>query len=169
MSELIIIAPHPDDELIGCWEVLKKEEKSPIIIYTEDVNDKRREETLELKKHYTIKAQFFLKSIPPNLLQPENTFYFPDPIYETHPAHRVQGSVGESLARSGLDVIFYSTNMTAPYIHEIKIPLKELFAQKNTYLNPKEEILNEVYPSQKDLWKHEKKYILFEGRCKWIF
>lgn len=169
MNELIIIAPHPDDELIGCWEILKKKEKSPIIIYTEEMNEIRKEETLSFKKHFTVKAQLFLKSIPPMFLKKENTFYFPDPIYETHPAHRTQGSIGESLARSGLDVIFYSTNMLAPYIHEITIPLKEVFAQKNRTINPKEEILNTIYPSQKDLWKHEKKYILFEGRCKWIF
>ena len=33
----------------------------------------------------------------------------------------------------------------------------------------KEAMLNEVYPSQSDLWKYEKKYILFEGFSQWLF
>jgi hypothetical protein len=47
--------------------------------------------------------------------------------------------------------------MTAPYIKEVEKP------------EEKEELLNKVYPDQKDLWKYEKKYVLFEGYCKWIF
>jgi hypothetical protein len=65
--------------------------------------------------------------------------------------------LGESIARSKKDVVFYSTNMQAPYIHEVTEP------------DDKENILNILYPSQKSLWEYEKKYILFEGYCKWIF
>ena len=90
-------------------------------------------------------------------MKKENTFYFPDPIFETHPCHRAHGAVGESFARGGFDVVFYTTNMTAPYVHEVKNPTL------------KDAKLSKCYPSQKDLWKYEKKYILFEGYCKWIF
>ncbi len=168
MSELIIVAPHPDDELIGCYEILKKNKTSPIIIYTENFNDKRKEETLKLKKYFNTKAQLFLRSVPPQFLKEENTFYFPDPIYEIHPAHRTQGSIGESLARQGLDVIFYNTNMNAPYIHEVTYPVDELVKMDSDYPS-KKKILDEVYPSQSDMWKYEARYYLFEGRCKWIF
>jgi len=66
------------------------------------------------------------------------------------------GMIGESMLRSGINIIFYNTNMNAPYIHELK-DSKE-----------KEELLNKVYPSQKSLWEYEKKYVLYEGRNKWI-
>lgn len=155
MFDVIIISSHPDDEIIGCAGVLMKNER-PIIIYTEDIEEKRKEEALELKKFVDIKAQFFLRSIPSQLLNKQNIFYFPDPIYETHPAHRLQGAIGEQLVRGGFDVIFYSTNMQAPYCHEVENPGK------------KEELLNNVYPSQKSLWQWDKKYILFEGYCKWL-
>ena len=157
MSDIIIVAPHPDDECIGCFEILtdSKNYSKIIIVYT-NFDESRMKESLNLKTYTRVKHQFFNRSIPPNLLDKENTFYFPDPIYETHPAHRLQGSIGEQLLRSGFDVIFYSVNMQAPYCHEVSDPSK------------KETLLNNVYPSQIDLWKYDKKYILFEGRCKWI-
>jgi len=156
MSEQhIIIAPHPDDEIIGCYEILIT--KKPIIVYTSDVPRIRQEEALSLKNHVELKAQFFLKSIPSHILSPESIFYFPDHTYESHPDHRAMGAIGESMARKGMNIIFYTTNMNAPYIHEVMNP------------GGKNELLDKVYPSQKSLWEWEKKYVLFEGYNKWIF
>jgi len=153
----IIIAPHPDDEVIGAYKILKKE-KNIIVIYPSDIDQKRREEALKLKEHiYEIHVQLFQNAIPTSMMNRDNKFYFPDPIYETHPKHRESGMTGELYARSGFDVTFYSTIMNAPYIHEVKKP------------DEKEELLNKVYPSQSSLWEYEKKYILFEGYCKWLF
>jgi hypothetical protein len=153
--ETVIIAPHPDDEIIGCYEKLLS--SNPIIIYDGDTDEKRREEILELRKHVDIKLQMFQKSLPTSFINKDTILYFPDPIYELHPLHRQWGSTGESLARSGYNVIFYTTNMNAPYIHEVENP------------KAKETLLNTAYPLQNDLWKYEKKYVLFEGYCKWIF
>ena len=152
--EVIIVSPHPDDEIIGCYEVLQKEK--PIIIYSGDTPQKRREEALKLKEHTNIKAQIFQMTIPTTFLNPKVIIYMPDPIYEIHPEHRKWGSLGESLVRNGINVIFYNTNMNAPYIHEVKEPDK------------KEELLNKVYPDQKSLWNTDHKYFLFEGYNKWI-
>jgi len=117
----------------------------------------RRNEAMKLKEYIAVKAQIFLMSVPPNLINENSVFYFPDPVYETHPIHRQYGMMGEQFAREGFDVTFYTTNMNAPYIHE------------STLVKEKEELLNNVYPSQKSLWEYDKKYILFEGYCKWIF
>lgn len=156
MSEIIIVAPHPDDEIIGCYEMLKLE-KSPIIIYGGETASDRREEVKNVKKFFDIKVQMFQNSIPTNLMQAENTFYFPDPTYEIHPLHRAYGFQGESLARGGFNVIFYTTLMNVPYIHEVEDP-----GDKKMYLES-------CYPSQADLWKYDHKYFLFEGYCKWMF
>jgi len=157
MKDIVIVAPHPDDEIIGCYEVLTKKDVKPIIIYSGDIDASRREQVLKLKEHIDCKIQLFQMTIPQTFLSMENIFYLPDPIYETHPKHREWGFLGENLARNGFNVRFYSVNMTAPYIHETKEPDK------------KEELLNKVYPDQKSLWEYEKKYVLFEGYCKWIF
>ena len=69
----------------------------------------------------------------------------------------MQGAVGESLARQGLDIIFYTTNMNAPFMREVKDPEMKRVA------------LNAVYHSQRDLWKYDHKYFLFEGYSKWLF
>jgi len=153
-KEVLIIAPHCDDEIIGCYEVLKKHKS--IIIYTEEADTKRKEEAKNLRKYIDIKSQLFLRTIPESFINKDTTLYFPDPINEIHHAHRLQGIVGEQLVRAGLDVIFYSVNMLAPYCHEVENSVE------------KEKVLNSVYPSQSDLWKYDKRYILFEGRCKWI-
>jgi hypothetical protein len=156
----VIVAPHPDDEIIGCYKILM-ESKKCMIIYDGETLPDRREEVTKLKDSFSTYGfgQLFLKSIPSNLMTPENIFYFPDPIYETHPLHRQWGNLGESLARTKMNVIFYTINKLTPYISELNsLQIKE-----------KEELLNKVYPSQKSLWEYEKKYILFEGYCKWIF
>lgn len=155
-GETIIIAPHPDDEIIGCFEILTREDIEPIIIYTTKIDIVRTRETHALPHYTNIKGQLYLYKVPQYLMQPENTFYFPDPIYEIHPAHRKWGAIGEDLLRKGLDVIFYTTNMTAPYIHEVQNP------------SEKARLLDRVYMSQKKMWEYEAKYFLFEGRCKWM-
>ena len=150
----VIVAPHPDDEVIGCYEILKNKDRKVAIFYIEESSKLRNDEALKLKEHFeSIKLQFFCPSIPTSFLNPDNIFYFPDPIFEKHFAHRTIGIYGENLLRhSNLNVQFYSTNMEAPYIHEVSNP------------EEKERILDLVYPSQKLLWSVDKKYILFEGR-----
>jgi len=156
VKDTIIIAPHPDDEIIGCYDQLMSENPT-IVIYSGDLDANRREEALGLKEHVDIKLQLFLMNVPQALLNTRNTYYFPDPIYELHPLHRQWGTLGEQLARVGFDIVFYSTNMNSPYIHEAQYPDK------------KRDLLDKVYPNQKDLWKYDHKYFLFEGKCKWIF
>ena len=153
--ESVIIAPHPDDEIIGCYKYLTT--GNPIIIYDGGTERERRDEARKLKDHTEVKVQLFQLAIPPSFLNVNTVFYFPDPVYETHPLHRKWGSIGEEVARRGLNVIFYSTIMNAPYIHEVQ------------NVAAKESLLNTIYPSQSDLWKYEKKYVLFEGYNQWIF
>jgi len=154
----IIIAPHPDDEIIGCFEQLKNSSSNLVIIYSGDTDADRRETVLNLKKEIPhIKIQLFQQTVPQTFLHPANKFFFPDPIYETHPKHREWGFMGEQLARNRFDVTFYNTNMNAPYIHEVKMT------------DMKKYLLNKVYPDQKSLWEYDHKYFLFEGYNKWIF
>jgi hypothetical protein len=152
----IIIAPHYDDEIIGCYDIIMNPIIKPVIIYMQD-DEERKEESLKLKTHIdNIQIQLFQKSIPNTFINPDNILYFPDPHFEFHPDHRKWGAVGEDLLRQGLNVIFYSINMQAPYIHEVKD------------FKGKRRLLEKVYPSQKSLWKYDAKYYLFEGYCKWI-
>jgi len=156
-NETIIVAPHADDEIIGCFEIITNEKIKPIIIYTEEMEDERKQATLKLKELTPVKIQLYLRNIPPAALNHTNKFFFPHPIYETHPAHRAQGFVGEQLARGGLDVTFYITEMTAPFKFECAKPFD------------KHLLLEDTYPDQSKLWKYDHKYFLFSGYDKWIF
>jgi len=156
-NKIVIVACHCDDEILGNYEIIRDNpDNPPVILYTGNPPQERREEATKLKEHTNVTMQMYVNSVPPIFLNPSTTLYFPDPVNEIHPLHRLYGSQGENYLRNGLNVIFYSTMMNATYIHEVENPEK------------KEDLLNKVYPSQSDIWKYEKKYILFEGRCKWI-
>ncbi len=150
----VIMAPHPDDEIIGCFEILKK--GNCVVNFTTKLNKERAEECLNLRNHFDVKFIYFQYSVPPAFLSIKNTFYFPHPIYETHPEHRLLGQHGERLLRNGYNVIFYSTIMNAPFIFET--PFSE----------EKKKVLNLLYPSQKSLWEYDYKYFLFSGYDKWL-
>jgi hypothetical protein len=156
MSDTVIIAPHSDDEIIGCFSILNNPDIRPVIIYTEEMDKERQVEVRGIREHFTIKGQMFCQSIPPQFMNTNTTFYFPGPD-EIHPAHRTQAAIGEALARQGLNVIFYSTNMNVPFIEE------------ETFPDKKKEMLDKIYPSQSDLWKYDHKYFLFRGYMKWLF
>ncbi len=155
-KNIIIVAPHPDDEIIGCFEVVSN--YPTLIVYGADTPSLRREEAMKIKEKFDVKAQMFLNTIPPPWLTLKNSvFFFPDPIYENHPAHRAWGAYGEQLARVGQNVVFYNTIMNAPYIHEVK------------NFHTKKEVLDEFYKSQKNMWTWEHKYWIFEGYNSWKF
>ncbi len=155
-KNIIIIAPHPDDELIGCFEVVSN--YKTLILYDASTSAPRREEAMKLKDEFDIAAQMFLSTVPPQWLTMKDTvLFFPDPIYEIHPLHRQWGYAGEMLARAGQNVVFYNTIMNAPYIHECNLA------------PAKRDTLDKYYPSQKNMWKWEHKYFLFEGYNSWKF
>jgi len=153
----IIIAPHCDDEVIGTYEVLKN--KNDIaVVYSMCNDDKRMKHARKLQKFFSsIKVQVRSNSIPDYFLNREHTFYAPDPSTEVHPLHREWGFRLEQMARNSYNVVFYTTLMNTPYIHEV------VSWQHKKY------ILNRVYPDQKDLWRFDHKYFLFEGYTQWIF
>ena len=84
--ELIIIAPHPDDEIIGAYKYLTKPGVRPIVIYSGDLDGARKESALKLKEHVNCKLQLFQMTVPQPFLHKANTYLFPDPIYELHPS-----------------------------------------------------------------------------------
>jgi len=155
----VIIAPHADDELIGTHSIISNPNNKCIIVYSDfDITSERQNEIINVKKKFNnIVAYIKCREVPSQLLDPkEYELHFPDPHFETHPHHRLIGNKGYELFQNGMYVNFYSINMLAPYIYNVSNPLE------------KKKILDELYPSQKDLWAMDAKYYLFEGHCKYI-
>lgn len=166
-KHIIIVAPHADDEIIGCYEVIQKAFLTEVSVHLLFPNEKHVNE----QKFYEEKSclfppqcswvlgkeycNYYLESYSV-IDSKDNQLFFPDPVCEIHPEHRKYGHEGEKLLRQGANVYFYSVNMQAPYIREVKNP------------EGKKEMLNRIYPEKADLWKYDYKYFLFEGQCKWI-
>ncbi len=148
MNTPVIVAPHADDEIIGCYEILKEK---PIIVYTSNMDKIRNSELEKLNNFFELKGQYFNMT-----MNKRYRYYFPHPVYESHPDHRRDGMIGENMLRDGYDVTFYSTEMNAPFKYECK----DFYGKKS--------LLEKVYPSQSSLWKYEHKFFLFSGYDKWV-
>lgn len=155
-KNIIIVAPHADDEIIGCWGLFARE--SVEAVYYGPTTPEREVEAKAFCQAFGVR--YVLVSVDKllNLLGPgqRGAVYFPDPVFETHPVHRMCGAIGERLLRAGRDVVFYSTNMVAPYIYEVP------------FSKEKKQVLEKYYPSQRNLWRFDHKYFLFEGYCRWL-
>lgn len=152
MKRYVIIAPHGDDELIGCYELFERGLVKSVLY--QDPRDK--EEAIHLADAFDIDVFLFEDFNFTHKGSYGEIYLFPDPTYEIHPQHRILGHLGEELLRGGREVIFYSTNMLTPYIHEVQIPEK------------KKQLLDTFYPRKANLWEFDHKYYLFEGYTKWI-
>lgn len=160
----IIIAPHADDEIIGCWKLLQNQQWNCRVLHDEPPTEAQRIAFLNYfpwvhliePTKYTNRGE--LIDIVKLFATSEDTHcYFPDPIYETHPLHKIWGNVGSFLFQSRLipSVSFYTTNMTAPYLRE----------EENA--EEKREALDTIYPEKADLWRYDHKYWLFSGMISW--
>lgn len=150
MKIFTVIAPHADDEIIGCYELLASGLVKTVLFPNGDVIEEaeRSSEHFLFTRGLIDDEDFYNKH--------ERIYVFPDPYFETHPKHRELGALGESLLRQQRQVLFYTTNMSAPYIHEVTQPKIKLHC------------LNTLYPRKRSLWDYEHKYFLFEGLTQWL-
>lgn len=155
----VILAPHPDDEIIGCYTLLLSHRNNCTVIFTEPIGDRRKE--MEISS-----AAFAFKwycerhwegHILANLTG-GRCLVAPDPYFELHPAHKEIGAAAWALARRlGCPFFSYTTNMNVPYLRELK--------SEQAY--KKRDLLDTCYPSQGSLWLQDHRYWLFEGMAQW--
>jgi hypothetical protein len=154
----VIVAPHADDEIIGNYSIISNPDNKCIIIYADyEMTQKRQAEMVSVKKKFdNIVAYMKARELPTQFLSDEYELHYPDPFHETHPHHRLIGNKGYDLFQQGYVINFYSVNMEAPYIYRTELS------------NKKKETLDELFPSQRSLWKNDAKYYLFEGHCCYV-
>lgn len=151
MMKTIIIAPHADDEIIGCFEIFGKH--PTLVLFPTEQAWKEAQKASELFGFTReILTEKKLDGIGKN-----DILFFPDPTTEFHPLHKQIGAIGLIFLKAHHhNIFFYTTNMNAPYLRETKDPIK------------KRDALNAAYPEKQALWEYDHKYFLFEGQVKWI-
>lgn len=139
----LIIAPHADDELIGCYSVLKQaKEHATTVLYLNELTDERVRETQLLANAMGFIPQYRSMDRPvPGFY---DTVYVPS-IRDWHKDHKEANRMWRELATH-----FYSVDMQ----HGVYLG--------DTAAQAKHVLLDTFYPSQKQLWEGNAKYYLFE-------
>jgi hypothetical protein len=141
-----IIAPHPDDEIIGCFQLLEKCFFNKIIYLP--INDDLRE--TEVEKYCRIFGwDYEILDDKYDLLKlnKDETYFVPS-LLDHHPDHKFVNIIMSDFKRG-----FYTTDMNTEFVKTLSKNEQEM----------KKILLNTYYPSQKSLWENDYKYFLFEG------
>lgn len=141
----VILAPHIDDELIGCFSLLRKGLVSDVY-YFYDLDEQRIEEAKRLAKNLGF-TPHFLESYPYTF--PEDKILLLPNIADLHPHHK---NINTTYRREPNEKVYYSIDMNV----------------KNRVLGEKErsdklDLLRTYYPSQSKLIEGNDKYHLFES------
>lgn len=144
-ASVTVIAPHPDDELIGCLSLIETGRVSRVI-YLEVPNDQREAEAKNVCQSFGM--EYLALGLEDVIDMHVDGLVMLPSLVDGHPLHRKAAAILPDVCEF---VGFYSTRMEDPWIQE--------------YPNPeaKRHVLNHYYPSQADLWRYDHRYFLFEG------
>ena len=144
MSRCLVIAPHPDDELIGCYSLLQSRGSQVDVTFAFSTSELRYNEA---KKCAGLFGHTLIDYSQVNdRLDSYSEIYVPS-LRDTHPEHKAVNLMFRCRASH-----FYSVDMVAP-----KAVLPEADQRR------KRDALNECYPSQRLLWDRDAGYYLFES------
>lgn len=171
----IIVAPHCDDELIGCSEIMVNAEMVTVLVTPHtDVNCEAFKGRMSESRNVMstiVSAQGKGRRKVVECQHPQHiiwrhkpsdadtlVFWFPDPTYEHHPNHKIfSNALREQIIKNtaGFATIFglYSVNMQVPYLHCLD---KKASANKM--------VLADMYVSQRGYFEKHNDSFYFEGR-----
>lgn len=160
----LILAPHPDDEIIGNFELIRDYSPEIMVIWFKDYlgNDEyirrvRMSEAYRVAERYDFEYEWYDNVV--EFIQDAEKFAYdfdyilvPD-IKDGHEHHRLVNSAGYIVfKRYGLRFVEYTTRMNTEYVRGCRYPEEKLKALK-------------MYESQSWLWNSgDARWWMFEGR-----
>jgi hypothetical protein len=150
-----IIAPHPDDEVIGCYSLLEENDVGRVVYVTHDGQPERYEEVRNLADFYGFEAVMFedfeeFDETMGEMVYRDDEVVVPN-INDEHQLHKqVNRWAKQNLDWNQLEFYTIDKNVDREFIG-------------NEMAEEKRDLLNSFYPSQSKLWEHDDKYVLFEG------
>lgn len=149
--KVIILAPHPDDELIGCYSLLESRTVD-YVAYFNELTDSRKAEALRCAKQYEFTPLFIESAQDTEQLELllAGSYVFVPAITDEHPDHKALNSKYRSFP-GAYATRFYSVDMGSgkTVLTEDQRGFKWL-------------ALDTLYPSQQGLWATNASYYLFE-------
>lgn len=145
----IIIAPHPDDEIIGCYSLIKKGWIDTVLYIDPSPSRFALAQKAGGALLFTVGLLEFRQLYAYLEKNPEHTYLVPD-VTDNHPLHKAINLVGRM---AGVKLGYYTTDMNTGYVKELSM----------ADMQDKRLVLNKYYPDQSSLWENDWKYFLFEG------
>ena len=153
-----ILAPHIDDEVIGCYRILITGQVQTVNYFTE-ITPERMKEAKACARRFGFRANFF-PYISRALLREltSGTIILAPHIKDHHPHHKMLNRAANALvhAHDGehpeTDLKFYSVDMNV----QCDVLDEETRREK-------QKVLYELFPSQQPLFNQDSKYFLFES------
>lgn len=142
-SKILIVAPHIDDEAIGCWSVLNRKNVEITVQYMREITANRKQEGEAAAAFFGFTPRFG-GGLPSVHNGEFDEIYVPS-RRDWHADHKQINMHTRQWATH-----FYSVDMANGK------PLQPGNMQR------KRECLNALYPSQRKLWETDDKYWLFE-------
>lgn len=143
---MIILAPHVDDEVIGCFRLLLSGSVKTVI-YFFDLDEERKAEALESSKRFGFIPISYSSATILNI--PEDQVMVVPHISDNHPHHKWVNQWAKQWPNVKL---YYSVDMDRNV---------ELLSPEISYL--KQTSLKQLFPSQLSLFENAK-YYLFESK-----
>jgi len=143
--DITILAPHPDDEVIGCYSLLDVWNSGTVVYFA--WNPQRKAEAI--KSGEEIGHNTVFSSLDDPGIKGSDVLLVPS-IADNHPLHQAVNHLSYTMKANTR--VFYSTEKNISFE-----PLPEEMVERKT------KHLNLFYPSQRGLWDRDQKYVLFEG------
>jgi hypothetical protein len=150
-KNIVIFAPHVDDELIGCFELLKAG-RVDTVVYFDEWQNWRKTEAEDAAKYFGFKPHFasLTEGLPLGLILDQHVLVLPH-IKDSHWLHKKVNVFGKTQ---------YPRHRKQYYSVDMNVSLRTL--DESSMLR-KKDLLFELYPSQAAYFTNNQQSYLFES------